>query len=77
MIPAMQIVEGNSEAIGDGDERIAVASLVDFRMACRSGRQRHRDHKGIHVIQRVIGMELVNGGQLFDRHVITVRDAGK
>jgi len=63
-VPATQLREGHSEAVGDGDQGISAAHGVEACACGGGGLEGHGNDEGFDSSERLIGSELVCGGQL-------------
>lgn len=73
----MEVFKRDAEAIGDGDERIAAAGPVDFRMFDGCSGQRYGDDERLDAGKIVVALELIDSGELLYRDVVALRDGGE
>ncbi len=73
----MEVFKRDAEAIGDGDERIAAAGPVDFRMLDGSSGQRYWNDERLDAGEIVVALELIDSGQLLNGNVVALRDRGE
>jgi len=69
MIPAAQLLDRDAEAVGDGDQRVAVPRAVQGAAQRAGFGGGQRDDQGIDAVQIGVGLELIDERQFRDRDV--------